>query len=220
MKKILLLFTNISILVLICSIYPKAQIVNLAFENAQSLGTGNFDIKGMYSHQSFRYEGSSEKLGDLYGGELGMGVSRNIDVKFRYEALAAPKGMRDYTVNYYSLVPKISIKKDVFSFMLPVSAYTAKQEGERATNYSIAPCLLGSLPAIPNKVDVTFAAKGDFMFFQGGGDEQYLGFNLGADLSSNLKRWSVRPEASYLFHPGDKGAIWTVGVGLQVLLSR
>jgi hypothetical protein len=62
--------------------------------------------------------------------------------------------------------------------------------------------------------------KGDYIINSGEDVENdfLLGFNVGAGFSNNLNKWAIRPEAGYLFKPGEDIGFWNIGVGIQVIL--
>ena len=63
------------------------------------------------------------------------------------------------------------------------------------------------------KFETTLASKMDFYFEEDA--ESTLGFNFGFGLSKDLNKWAIRPEAGYLFNPGEEGGYWSFGIGFN-----
>jgi hypothetical protein len=212
---------------LCCSMVSCVSVspVHSSFERAATLGKGNVELMGSYTHYVATGGGESEASNNNYGGRVGYGLAKNVDLKLRYEKLVPvdeeEKAM--YKINYFSVIPKVSIVEKKLSFLMPVSRYnyTEDQSGEITKDhiYSIAPQFIGTLTSASNTADVSFSIKGDYAIYSHDqGDDLFMGFNLGAGFSKNLDKWAIRPEVGYIFKPGDGGGWWSMGIGAQFIL--
>ena len=102
--------------------------VNSSYESAYTLGKGNKEVMGLYTHYIAAADGETEKSNDNFGFRAGLGVTENSDVKFQYIYLnsAIEDGIN---ANYLSLAYKFSILKNYISASLPIGAYIYGEEG-------------------------------------------------------------------------------------------
>lgn len=197
--------------------------VNNHFEKAGTLKKGNVELAGHYTTYSARVEGESEAANDNLGFRFGYGVSDNFDLKLRYERLMPAYVSEEFNgANYISIVPKVSLKKNAISFLLPLSYYFYKITDENAITtkehvYSIAPQFLFTHTNKLNRIDLTGGVKGDFVF--NGGSDFLLGATIGAGFSKDLDKWAIRPEFGFQFFPGDEGSYLNLGLGFQYIIA-
>lgn len=199
--------------------------VHGSFERAATLGKGNIELSGNYTHYVATGDGESAASNNNYGARIGYGVTKNVDLKLRYEKLvpADEEERATYKINYFSVIPKVSIVEKKLSFLMPVSRYnyTEDESGEISKDhiYSIAPQFIGTLTSAKNTADVSFSIKGDYaMYGHDQGSDFFVGFNLGAGFSNNLDKWAIRPEVGYLLNPSGGGGWWSMGIGAQFIL--
>ncbi|HEU4632477.1 MAG TPA: hypothetical protein VFS22_00740 [Flavisolibacter sp.] len=201
--------------------------VNAGYENAGTLGKGNVELSGNYTHYVVSSEGESEAINNNYGFKAGLGLSDRFDVKLRYEKLIPVNLEEDskFKANYVSVIPKVSLKDRKLSFLMPVSRYDLTDEdldGKKIKDhsYSIAPQIIRTFTSKTNQADFSIGVKGDYIINTGEDAENdfLLGFNIGAGFSNNLNKWAIRPEVGYLFKPGDGIGFWNMGVGVQFIL--
>jgi hypothetical protein len=194
--------------------------VNTSFERAATLGKGNVEAGGSFSHYTGIADGESESLHNNVGARIGFGVSDKMDLKIRYERIG------DY-YDYLSVVPKFSLSPKKTALLLPLSMYSASQSGK---TYSIAPQFINTFTSKKNTADFSLSLKGDLLFSPATTDiygnkiqsstDFLVGFNAGAGISSNLDKWAIRPEIGYLFKPGDPGGALSFGVGFQFVIPH
>lgn len=206
----------------------QAQFVGNSFETGKSLGRKTVELAPSFSHYIISYQGESAVLSNNFGIRAGFGLSKQFDLKFRYERFFFPRDefSSNPAMHFYSLVPKYSIADKGFSVMLPLSLYSISNnelpDEPGLTYYSISPQFLKTITARNHQTDVTFAVRCDyFIFKQEELDNDFLlGLNIGTGLSSDLRKWAIRPELGLQFKPGEAGIVWNLGIGLQVLLNR
>jgi len=203
--------------------------VHGSYEKAGTLGKGNIELSGNFTHHMVASGGETEAVNNNIGFRGGYGVSNEVDIKFRYENLKVihKKPGLDFKASYYSLIPKINFKPGGLSLFVPFSLYSFKRTtgyGEfKTTSYSIAPHLIRTFTISPNKVDFSTSSNLEYIF--GGNEEEdssnefLVGFNFGAGFSSDLSKWAIRPEIGYLTDSYFTGGVFNFGVALQVMLN-
>ncbi len=189
--------------------------VNSSYESAKTLGKGNTEVMGLYSHYIASGDGESENSNDNIGFRVGHGVSDNSDISLRYIRMnSALEG--GINANYLALAFKYSLMENIIAASLPVGAYFYSADGDSESTFFISPKLLFTYP-VNDKFETTFASKIDFYLEED--SESTLGFNLGFGISKDLNKWAVRPEAGYLFNPGESGGYWSFGVGFNYYIA-
>lgn len=205
--------------------------VNNQFEKAGTLKKGNVELAGSFSDYSAGGLGGTEHTNSNFGLRAGYGITDKFDLKLRYERLVPRDGFGGEdvfdegdirAVNYFSIIPKVSLIPQKLSLLVPLSQYSYKEETDgkkidRAFN-SISPQIIYTLTGAKNKSDFSFGLKADCLLGNNGGGGVLLGTTLGAGFSSDLDKWAVRPEVGALFIAG--GAYVSYGVGLQFLVTK
>jgi hypothetical protein len=201
--------------------------VNAGYEKAGTLGKGNVELSGNYTHYIVSSEGESDAINNNYGFKAGYGLSDKFDLKLRYEKLMPVEQEPDskFKVNYMSIIPKVSLVDKKLSLLVPISRYNFKDEDQdgkpiKDHSYSIAPQIIRTFTSKTNQADFSIGLKGDYIINSGEDAENdfLLGFSAGAGFSNNLDKWAIRPEVGYLFKPGDGIGFWNIGVGVQFIL--
>jgi hypothetical protein len=205
-KPIFVLSLALSIILCNACIVP----LNSSFESARTLKKGEVELMGNYSKYTFASDGESEVANNNIGLRIGYGISDKFDLKFRYERLTSAEYREGY--NYLAIAPKIGFLSNKIAFTVPVGAYFQSIGKDSGSDFFMSPKFLFTYPA-NNKFEVTFATKAD-IFFEKNSD-LLLGFNFGLGFSDDLDRWALRPEIGMMIDPGEKGKIWTFGIGLN-----
>jgi hypothetical protein len=189
--------------------------VNQHYERAATLGKGNIEASGSISG----YVADDAPLNKNYGFRLGYGISDKADVKLRYEK-RIPFDTSLRNTDYVSIVPKFNIRENRLSLLAPISRYQTRHRFEGKTldevSYSFAPQVIRTFTNPKNNFDFSVSTKVEFLFHNMAADEFFLGFNMGAGVSTNLDRWAIRPEVGYQLRPFQGNYAWSYGVGLQL----
>jgi hypothetical protein len=195
--------------------------INTTNDTARSLGKGNVELAGSYTQYNVAAEYPASVFSNV-GFRAGYGLSGKFDLKLRYENMRTPEiELRDEywffdRVQYLSVVPKFSLKKDKVSLSTPLSLYflagELDEKSETTTDFSIGPTLLYTSEIKANKIDFTAGIKSEI--FQSGA--LIMGFSAGAGFSNNLRRWAVRPEIGYTAGLGG-GVILNYGIGANFI---
>ena len=222
---------NLTLVVFAIAGFCTASCVTVApvhgnYEKAGTLGKGNLELSGNYSHYVAGAEGNSEPVNNNIGVRAGIGLSDKIDLKIRYEKLMPVASEPDakFKANYFSLVPKFNFVQNKLSLFVPLSMYRFKVESaygnSKSTSYSIAPHLIHTFTTKSNQIDFSTSFNLEYLFNadDNAGNNFLMGLNVGAGFSNDLRKWAIRPEIGYLFDPSESGHVWNFGVGLQVIL--
>jgi len=95
--------------------------VNSTFDNATLIKKGEVEVSGHYSEYYDKYYDDIALINRNWGVKFGLGLSKNSDIKIRYENLI-PRG-ENYYVNFFSMTPRFNIKRDKSVFNLPIGIY-------------------------------------------------------------------------------------------------
>jgi hypothetical protein len=173
--------------------------INSSFESAKTLGKGQIECLGTYSSYYLNTEDEYQvrgKANNNFGFRLGYGISNRLDLKFKYERII-PVNQDDKElikgVDYFALTPRFAIVKNMLSGAMDVYFYVPKGEGISGASFFISPRFAFTYPSGKN-FDLTLSTKVD-IYPTAFNDETYLwGLNLGCGVSSDLEKWSFRPE--------------------------
>lgn len=183
------------------------------YESARMLPKGAFELKAAntYGVELDESEAALDNVGLGFG--LGYGISDRVNAKIRFERhfLSDAQG----AVNFLSFGPKFALVPDKFAMMFPVGLYF----GDGNSTWGLHPGFLFTLPAKSNRFETTFGARTD-IFLESESD-LLIGLNLGFGFSNNLDVWAIRPDLGLVFSPGERGSVFTFGVGVNYnLLSK
>lgn len=223
MKKKFLLLATIAFSSFIFYSCASVAPVNASYEKAGTLGKGNVEVSGNFTHYIVSGGGESDAINNNYGFRVGYGLFDKVDLKFRYEKLV-PVNLEEesqFKVNYMSIIPKFNLEAKKLSLMIPFSRYRFKDQDFDGNTYSIAPQVIKTFTSKSNQADFSVTIKGDYIINTGEDAENdfLLGMNLGAGLSENLDKWAFRPEIGYLFKPGESIGFWNFGFGVQFMIK-
>ncbi len=176
------------------------------FDGAPALKPGQLETSLFFSGSYLSYQSKSTTMGYLPGIKLGFGIANNFDLKLSYSrafyTFLKNGSWTDSKENNITISPKVSFLKGIlgikvpFSFILYNDYYTKKVKAY----YIISPRFIVSLH-YEQYVEFNISPFLDIYILGEGIEATYLlGGNLGFAFSSDLKRWSVRPEA-FLSYP-------------------
>lgn len=184
-------------------------------QSAKLLDPGKVEVTPGFSSISFADEGESFHTQDNVGFQLGVGLARTVNLRFRYEYLWVDSDGENETADYniLALGPKVGIVEDWFSVYVPVGL-AVEDEHSIQTH----PTVLFTIP-FNQYIEFNTAAKYIWTFERDYSDA--FGFNIGAGLSTDLDQWVARPEFGMLF-PAEKGSTgyyYQFGIGLTYYFS-
>lgn len=195
-----------------CSIIQACAPTFSEIQSARLAGPGRVELTPSYSSTFLSGDGGTEKAQDHFGVQFATGVSESVDLRVRYEYIK----IEDDGVHVLGLGPKFGLIEDRAAFYIPVG--TAIDEGIQSGDlFSFHPTLLYTWPVNPS---FELTASGKAILWVDRDIDDYLGFNLGAGISSDLTRWAIRPEGGVLINPGEDGRFWHLSVGFTYYAER
>lgn len=178
-------------------------------QSARLLPAGEAEITPSFSYVLFSVDGDTEHVQDHYGIRAGYGVADGVELRGMYERVEVDGGDG---VNEVGAGVKVALVPDQVALYLPVGFVTG--EGiETSDTWTVAPTLLLTYRAAAN-VELTPSIKAIYPF-SAPDPEMFLGFHLGAGLSSDLDVWAFRPEVGVVIDPGDDGTTWGFALGFS-----
>jgi len=208
-NKTLSLSSLVILLLLIC-IFASFSCFAPAFSELQSarlVGPGNAEIIPSYS----RIHGESEHVQDHYGIQAGVGILKRLDLRIRYEhASVNPGEDENFGVNMLGFGPKLGLVPNWLAIYVPVG-FAYGKDIEASETWQVHPTLLATLP-LSKHFEINTSAKA-LIPLQKGNDPMYA-VNFGVAISSDVRRWAVRPEIGYLFN-SPVGSCVQMSIGLS-----
>ena len=181
-------------------------------QSAKLVGKGNFETTPNFTTTSWTANGETDHIQNHFGFQLGYGLSNRVDLRARYEFIGGDKDVADVKLNVFGIGPKISLLKDRIAAYVPIGfAFGGDVEG--IDEIELQPTLLFTIPVGEN-VEINPSVKGII------GGEFYYAVNLGLGLSSDLKKYVIRPEYGLFFNPGESGHYGQFSVGATIYLFR
>lgn len=211
MKNLLCFISCLLILVYLQSCVP----VFSELQSARLVGDGKVELTPHYSTVSFTEDGETEGLQNHLGLQLAYGLSPKVDLRVRYENVwFKGDGVGD-GISIIGFGPKFSIVQDKLALYAPFG--TGIAEGLEDA-WEFQPTLFLTLPVIPQKLDFTISPKYIFTFCDE--CEDFLAFNAGLSIGSDVTKWAIRPEYGILLNPGESGHASHFSIGASIVLSK
>ncbi len=211
----------IFLLVCLTVLFPGCAPVFSEMQSAKLVGPGHVEVTPSFSSVSISSEGESEHIQNHLGIQAGIGVTRIMDFRLRYERISVdmetfdPGTTESFGVNVLGFGPKFSLVKDRVAIYVPVG-FAFDEDIEVSSTWQIHPTLLLTLP-ISKYIEFNPSAK-VLIPFQSEG-ETLVAFNLGIGVSTNLERWAIRPEIGFLYNPGESGHFMHFSLGFTYFIK-
>lgn len=212
MKKQLSYFTlALSLVIFVFTNTCLAQ-YSPTFQDASSVGKGNGEVTGVYSRVGFSFQGERGPLFDNFGIQAGYGISKQIEIRFRYDRFNIIDG-NERGFNAIWLGPKFSSSSQKLAFYLPVGMITSSISNNRLIT---EPSFIFTLPLSENvRINLT---PSYLLFFQNINpflNEDLIKLNIGIGVALG-ENWELRPEGGFLFFASDFDAnYFNIGLGLS-----
>jgi hypothetical protein len=179
-------------------------------QSAKLVGKGNFETTPGFTTTSMTVDKETDHVQNHYGFQVAYGLFKNIDLRARYEYIQVAND--GGTTNVFGIGPKVSLMKDRIAAFVPIGfAFGGDVDG--IDEVEIQPTLLFTIPA-GKYIEINPSAKGII------GEEFYYAFNLGLGLSTNLKKYVLRPEYGMFFNPGESGHYGQFSIGTTIYFSK
>jgi len=185
--------------------------VNSTFESAKLLKNNDIELQGSYSG----YYGGNEfiNINNNFGFGIAYGVSDNYNLKLRYERIVINHPFELFGdeidiggVHFLELSNKFSLVEDNIAIAVPFSLYLFDDEG----GFLMFDPRLFFTIGNSNTFEFNIIPKAHIIF--GGGFGFMPGLNLGIGLSSDLRKWAIRPEVGF-------DGYFTFGIGLSYYIN-
>lgn len=132
-----------------------------------------------------------------------------MEVRVTYERISVE--IADEGLNLFGAGVKWALVPDQLAFYLPLGFVTGA-DIETSNTWTVVPTLLATYRTGPT-FEITPSVKGIYPF-AAEDPELFLGFHVGAGLSTDLDVWAFRPEVGIVVNPGDEGG--DLGLGGRV----
>ncbi len=169
-------------------------------QSARNVGQGMVEVTPGISRHYIVGSDNSENIQQNVGVQLAYGLTSRLDFRLRYEFLR--NGFGSSGARVVGLGLKYGILPDVLAIYVPVGGIINLDYEERY--FQTQPTLLLTLPVLANKLELNTAAKS--IFYLEDGSNMNLAWNIGLGMSSNLKKWALRPEYGRLYELRSTGA--------------
>lgn len=184
-------------------------------QSAKMLGRGNYEVTPGYSAYLAEDEGDMDKVQDHFLVQGGYGVSNFLDLRLRYEHVSALAIEGDsISANILAFGPKMRLAKDWLALYVPIGfAFGGDIEGSSET-WQIHPTVLVTLP-IAKYFELNPSAKIMIPLSNEEGLQTLYAFNLGLALSTDVRKWALRPEIGLCTNfEGDYALQYSIGLTL------
>ncbi len=172
-------------------------------QSAKLVGKGNFEATPHFTTTSSKEEGESDHIQNHFGFQVGYGLSKGVDLIARYENIVISN--EGGNANVFGIGPKINLVRDMVAAYIPVG-FAFGQDIGGIEQLEVQPTLLFTFPVGPY-VEINPSAKGII------GEDFYYALNFGVGLSTDFKKYVIRPEYGLCFNPGESGHFSQFSIG-------
>lgn len=159
------------------AIYSHGQVLTPVLKDAFLLPKGAVQITAGYSSLGLSYDGEREGFFNSLDLQLGVGLTRKINLVARYEkSWYAQEMFEETAANWLYLGPEFMLKENRISLYLLFGTRFIKDVDDGF--FEITPTVNFSLP-LGKKVFFNPALELGFVFCEGCSESPYLGLNLG-----------------------------------------
>ena len=184
-------------------------------QSARLVGKNNVELTPAYTTTSFTSDGETDGIQNHVGLHAAFGLSQKMDLRLRYEYLWAKGDEFGNGVSVIGLGPKLSLVENRIALSLPVGTAFGQDITDQ---WQVQPSVLFTLPAIPDKLDITFAPKYILTFCEDCDD--FVAFNLSLAISNNVSSWAIRPEYGLLYDLGESGHASQFSIGISKTFGK
>jgi hypothetical protein len=187
-------------------------------QSARTVGKNRFEVTPAYSaaYASFKDEDiNGDKVQSHIGVRANYGLTSRLDIGLRFERIWPTEAELDEGVSIIGVSAKMALLENRVAVSLPLGRGLGEDSKE---SWQLHPTLLLTLPAVPDKVDITLAPKYLLTFCED--CEDLFAVNIGLALSNDLNKWAIRPEYGLLYNPGEKGHYSQFSLGITFALGN
>lgn len=204
-------------LLLVIAIFSLSGCVTIfsEFQDAETIGKGNYEITPSSSIVTLSDEGESDHVQSNFGVQLGTGINDKVDMRFRLEVPTLP-GASESFGDFWAVGvgPKFQILEDKLAGYVPLG-FGFGDGIETSDSFEIQPTLIGTVP-INSSIDFNPSLKLIFPFSD---RDNAIALNLGfAVWKENI---GIRPEVGVLGSlEGGEGTFAHYGIGLTYRIQK
>jgi hypothetical protein len=184
-------------------------------QSAKMLGKGNYEVTPGYSAYLAEDEGDMNKIQDHFLVQGGYGLSNFLDLRLRYEHASATLMEGDsVTANILAFGPKMRLAKNWLALYVPIGFAFGGDVESSSESWQLHPTLLMTLP-IGKFMELNPSAKLMIPLSGAEGLQTLYAFNLGLALSTDVRKWAIRPEVGLCTtFEGDYFLQYSIGLTL------
>ena len=160
-------------------------------QSARMVGKNKVEITPSYSSITISEDGESDGLQNHIGLQAAYGISEKLDIRARYELIWMKGSEISENVSILGIGPKFSAIQNWLAFYIPIGRAFGEDTND---SWQLHPTVLFTIPALKDKIDITISPK--YLATLCKSCDDYIAINFGAAFSSNLNKWSIRPEYS------------------------
>jgi hypothetical protein len=186
-------------------------------QSARTVGKNRLELTPAYSAAYATVEEmKGEKMQSHIGVRANYGLTSRFDVGLRYERIwLTEEAEADRGISIVGVSAKMALLENRVAVSLPLGRALGEDSKD---SWQLHPTLLLTLPAVPDKVDITLAPKYLLTFCED--CEDLFAVNIGLALSNDLNKWAIRPEYGLLYNPGEKGHYSQFSLGITFALGN
>lgn len=215
MRNLILMVTRLTLAAILIAALPGCAPVFSELQSARTVGQNRFEFTPSYSSVAMTAESETDGIQNHIGLRAAYGITPRMDLRMVYERVWLKEDDFGDGVDVIGLGPKFSLVENMVAVSLPVGRAFGEETDD---TWQFHPTVLLTLPAIPDKLDITLAPKYLFTFCEDCDD--LIAVNLGLALSNNLKKWAVRPEYGLLYNPGEDGHFSQFSIGVTYSFGK
>lgn len=181
-------------------------------QSARTVGRNRVEVTPSISAVSFASEGETEHVQNHYGVQAAYGLGNSLDFRVRFERIALEGESRD-PFDALGFGPKIGIVKDIIAINLPFGL-ALNDDIETSDSWQFHPTILFT-PISGKGFEINTSAKA-LIPLSSEDSDTLIALNVGAGVSTNMDKWSIRPEIGFLINPGEEGYFIHASIGLAI----
>jgi hypothetical protein len=185
-------------------------------QSAKMLEKGNYEVTPGYSAYLAEDEGDMDKIQDHFLVQGGYGLSNFLDLRLRYEHVSALNIEGDsIKANILAFGPKMRLAKNWLALYVPIGFAFGGDVEDSSESWQVHPTLLMTLP-IGKFIELNPSAKVMIPLSSTEGLQTLYAFNLGLALSTDVRKWAIRPEVGLCTtFEGDYFLQYSIGLTLS-----
>lgn len=180
------------------------------FSDARMLRPGQVEVTPAVSPVYVIENGDTTHVWNDFGVRALFGLSDRVNIGAGYNRTQVSLG-ENYGFNTVAFGPKLGVVSDRVAVALPVGV-TFGEDIRVADTWQFHPTLLMTIP-LSQRVDFNPAVR--LLIPMRKGPDTLVAAHAGFGIRTG-RRLVLRPEAAFIFNPGEDGVVWTFGLGASL----